>query len=155
MVQSSSPVQWLQTPSLIIKGYCTNQSPQLPNICPWAMNLSGLSKRGGGWNLRVVIFLSKNTPISHAVSLAPIYECMQWLCNAHELAYAITANGVCLHSLVHSKASLKFLAWQNLVSNTDITQHTAKVRRRTLVRRVGLSRAAPLVMVSQTWNVRF
>ena len=78
----------------------------LPKIHPWALNC-GSSKREMGLFLRVVIILSKIRPSN--TQLVYLYLCTHgvilqcFFCYA--LAYAITANDLCLHLLVppHSK----------------------------------------------------
>ena len=74
------------------------------------MNSSGSTKRGVGVFLRVVIYPLKNTPTSHAVSLAllcmhaVILQCL--FCHA----LAITVNGGCLHLLVPPPAQCYFFS---------------------------------------------
>ena len=98
------------------------------------MNLRGSSKRGVGIFSRVVIFFLKIRPphtqllwlylCAHAV----ILQCL--IC--HGLAYAITANGACLHLLSPSSCNVPLLQCF-LLNITPCT--TAQVGGRTFERK--------------------
>ena len=86
--------------------------------------LKWLLKEGVGVFSRVVIFLSKIRPPHTQLVYSPCYLCMQWFCYAsfcHALAYATTANGVCLHLLVPGSSCTVLLLHCFLLNITACT----------------------------------
>ena len=105
----------------------------LSKIHPWKINLSGSSKRGVGIFSRVVMFLLNIYPPQMQLVKFYMYLCLHAVILqclfCYALAYAITANGACLHLLVPP------LAIYRLFVASCITACTAQIGGRTFERK--------------------